>query len=33
VENGAGPAAFGALLRDDLARWTAVAAPLSIRLD
>lgn len=33
VENGAGPAAFGSLLRDDLARWTAVAAPLSIRLD
>jgi tripartite-type tricarboxylate transporter receptor subunit TctC len=33
VENGAGPAEFGALLRDDLARWTAVAAPLAIRLD
>ena len=33
VENGAGPAEFGALLRDDLARWTAVVAPLAIRLD
>ena len=31
--NGAGPAAFGALLRDDLARWTRVAAPLSISVD
>jgi tripartite-type tricarboxylate transporter receptor subunit TctC len=33
VPNGAGPAEFGALLRDDLARWTRVAAPLGIRLD
>ncbi|MBI0534551.1 tripartite tricarboxylate transporter substrate binding protein [Roseomonas sp. KE2513] len=31
--NGADGAAFGALLRDDLARWTRVAAPLDIRLD
>jgi tripartite-type tricarboxylate transporter receptor subunit TctC len=31
--NGAGPAEFGALLREDLARWTRVAAPLSISLD
>ena len=33
VANGAGPAAFGALLHEDLARWTRVAAPLSITLD
>jgi tripartite-type tricarboxylate transporter receptor subunit TctC len=33
VANGAGPAEFGALLRDDLARWTRVAAPLSLSLD
>jgi tripartite-type tricarboxylate transporter receptor subunit TctC len=33
VANGAGPAEFGALLRDDLARWTRVAAPLNISLD
>ncbi|WP_439594523.1 Bug family tripartite tricarboxylate transporter substrate binding protein [Falsiroseomonas sp.] len=31
--NGAGPAEFGTLLREDLARWTAVAAPLAISLD
>jgi tripartite-type tricarboxylate transporter receptor subunit TctC len=31
--NGAGPAEFGALLREDLARWTRVAAPLNISLD
>ena len=31
--NGADGPAFGALLRDDLARWTRVAAPLDIRLD
>lgn len=33
VGNGAGPAAFGALLREDLARWSRVAAPLALRLD
>ncbi|NKC34361.1 Bug family tripartite tricarboxylate transporter substrate binding protein [Falsiroseomonas selenitidurans] len=33
VPNGADAAAFGALLRADLARWTRVAAPLAIRLD
>jgi tripartite-type tricarboxylate transporter receptor subunit TctC len=33
VANGAGPAEFGVLLREDLARWTRVAAPLSISLD
>lgn len=33
VPNGAGPAAFGALLRDDLARWSRVAAPLALSLD
>jgi len=33
VANGAGPADFGATLRQDLARWTRVAAPLSISLD
>jgi hypothetical protein len=33
VANGAGPAEFGALLRDDLDRWTRVAAPLSISLE
>ncbi|MGG5890521.1 Bug family tripartite tricarboxylate transporter substrate binding protein [Falsiroseomonas sp. HC035] len=33
VANGSGPAEFGALLRDDLARWTRVAAPLAVRLD
>ena len=33
VANGAGPAEFGALLREDLARWTRVAAPLSISLE
>lgn len=31
--NGAGPEAFAALLREDLARWSRVAAPLNIRLD
>ena len=31
--NGTGPAEFGALLREDLARWTRVAAPLAISLD
>ena len=31
--NGADGAAFGALLREDLDRWTRVAAPLDIRLD
>jgi tripartite-type tricarboxylate transporter receptor subunit TctC len=31
--NGAGSAAFGALLREDLERWTRVAAPLNISLD
>ena len=31
--NGADGAVFGALLRDDLERWTRVAAPLDIRLD
>lgn len=33
VPNGAGPAEFGALLRDDLARWTRVAAPLAISVE
>jgi tripartite-type tricarboxylate transporter receptor subunit TctC len=33
IANGAGPAEFGALLREDLARWTRVAAPLSISLE
>ncbi len=33
VPNGAGPEAFGALLRDDLDRWTRVAQPLKIDLD
>ncbi len=33
MANGAGPAEFGTLLRDDLARWTRVAAPLAISLD
>ena len=33
VANGAGAAEFGALLREDLARWTRVAAPLSISLE
>ena len=33
LPRGAGPEAFGAMLREDLARWTAVAAPLSINLD
>ena len=33
VPNGAGGAAFGAMLRLDLARWTRVAAPLDISLD
>ncbi|WP_164867838.1 tripartite tricarboxylate transporter substrate-binding protein [Rhodovarius crocodyli] len=31
--NGSDGAAFGAMLQDDLARWTRVAAPLNIRLD
>ncbi len=31
--NGADGAAFGAMLRDDLARWTRVAAPLAISLE
>jgi tripartite-type tricarboxylate transporter receptor subunit TctC len=31
--NGAGPEAFGALLREDLARWTRVAAPLGIQAE
>ncbi|MBP0446917.1 tripartite tricarboxylate transporter substrate binding protein [Roseomonas sp. SSH11] len=31
--NGDGSAAFASLLRDDLERWTRVAAPLDIRLD
>jgi tripartite-type tricarboxylate transporter receptor subunit TctC len=31
--NGADGAAFGAMLREDLARWTRVAAPLDIKLD
>ncbi|MGG5810822.1 Bug family tripartite tricarboxylate transporter substrate binding protein [Falsiroseomonas sp. CW058] len=31
--NGSGPAEFATLLRDDLARWTRVAAPLNISLD
>ncbi|MFC7734989.1 Bug family tripartite tricarboxylate transporter substrate binding protein [Roseomonas sp. GCM10028921] len=31
--NGGGAAAFAALLREDLERWTRVAAPLGIRLD
>ena len=31
--NGTGPAEFGALLREDLARWTRVAAPLNIQVD
>ena len=31
--NGSDGAAFGAMLREDLARWTRVAAPLDIRLD
>ncbi len=33
IANGAGPAEFGALLRDDLARWTRVVAPLALSLD
>jgi tripartite-type tricarboxylate transporter receptor subunit TctC len=33
VANGAGPAEFGALLRDDLARWTRVAEPLGIQAE
>ncbi|MGX9964337.1 Bug family tripartite tricarboxylate transporter substrate binding protein [Roseomonas sp. F4] len=33
VPNGAGSAEFGALLREDLARWTRVAAPLSISVE
>jgi len=33
LPRGAGPAEFGAMLREDLARWTAVAAPLAISLD
>ena len=31
--NGADGAAFGAMLREDLARWTQVARPLNIQLD
>jgi tripartite-type tricarboxylate transporter receptor subunit TctC len=31
--NGADGAAFGAMLREDLARWTRVAAPLNIQVD
>ena len=31
--NGAGPDAFGALLREDLDRWSRVVAPLNIQLD
>ena len=31
--NGSGPAEFGRLLREDLDRWTRVAAPLSISLE
>lgn len=31
--NGADGAAFGAMLRDDLTRWTRVAAPLNIQLE
>ena len=31
--NGADGAAFGAMLREDLARWTRVAAPLNIQLE
>jgi tripartite-type tricarboxylate transporter receptor subunit TctC len=33
IANGAGPDAFGALLREDLDRWTRVAAPLNIQLE
>ncbi|MBX9595151.1 MAG: hypothetical protein K2X46_12355 [Roseomonas sp.] len=33
VANGAGPAEFSRLLREDLERWTRVAAPLSISLE
>ncbi|WP_137179001.1 tripartite tricarboxylate transporter substrate binding protein [Roseomonas sp. AR75] len=33
IANGAGPAQFGAFLRDDLDRWTRVAAPLGISLN
>jgi len=33
VTNGGDAAAFGAVLREDLERWTRVAAPLDIRLD
>jgi tripartite-type tricarboxylate transporter receptor subunit TctC len=33
VANGAGPEAFGALLREDLDRWSRVVAPLNIQLD
>ncbi len=33
MPNGGGPAEFGALLREDLTRWTRVAAPLNITLD
>ena len=31
--NGGGPAEFGALLREDLARWTRVVAPLALSLE
>jgi tripartite-type tricarboxylate transporter receptor subunit TctC len=33
VANGAGPAEFGAMLREDLARWSRVAAPLNIPVE
>ncbi len=33
VPNGADGTAFGAMLRQDSARWTRVAAPLDITLD
>jgi tripartite-type tricarboxylate transporter receptor subunit TctC len=33
VANGAGPAGFGAMLREDLARWSRVAAPLNIPVE
>jgi hypothetical protein len=31
--NGGNAAAFAAMLREDLERWTRVAAPLDIKLD
>ena len=33
LPRGAGPTEYGAMLREDLARWTAVAAPLALNLE